>query len=260
MKKYIFIIILLLAIGGVLIYKNKPVEVIELDLPPEQKFEDFQVLDEVIEEDVVLEEDKLVVNEKPEVTNLKIANINLNIPFTSQAPTGNWDQPFQDACEEASILMVDYYYANKAMPSPEEVETILVDIVKWQEDNWGGHFNLPVSEAALLAKTTFGYETEVITDLSVEKIKEFLNKGIPVIVPADGHKLDNPFFSGDGPEYHMLVIKGYVDDNFITNDPGTRRGADFIYSSVNLMESIADWDKQKSRTLGPKTGLVLYNN
>src|SRR3989344_7954888 len=27
------------------------------------------------------------------------AEVNLAVPFTSQAPTGNWDLPYQEACE-----------------------------------------------------------------------------------------------------------------------------------------------------------------
>ncbi len=254
MKKLIIIVIVLI-VGVAWFYYPRTPEVIEVDLPPAQEFEEF-----IIEE--VVEEEEIVVEEEKEVAGVKIeqTNINLDIPFISQAPTANWDQPFQDACEEVSILMVDYYYANKQFPNKEEVEEILLEMVKWQEDNWSGHFNLPVEEVALFTETTFGYRTEIIEDLTAAKIKEYLNKGIPVIVPADGRKLDNPYFTGEGPEYHMLVIKGYVDDKFITNDPGTRRGADFVYTADNLLSSIADWDKQKSLTEGPKRALVLYNN
>ena len=35
--------------------------------------------------------------------------INLDVPFTSQAPHLNWDQPYQDFCEEASVLMAVQY-------------------------------------------------------------------------------------------------------------------------------------------------------
>jgi hypothetical protein len=51
-----------------------------------------------------------------------------------------------------------------------------------------------------------------------------------------------------------------VADKFITNDPGTKRGEDFIYTADNLMLSIADWNKKESLANGPKTGLVLYKN
>src|SRR3989338_6107342 len=40
------------------------------------------------------------------------AEINLKIPFTSQAPRANWNLPYGEACEEASALMV-HYFKNK---------------------------------------------------------------------------------------------------------------------------------------------------
>ena len=58
-----------------------------------------------------------------------------------------------------------------------------------------------------------------------------------------------------------LVIKGYLGDNFITNDPGTKRGLNFIYTSENLLYSIADWDIEKSHiNMGLKNGLIILPN
>ena len=48
---------------------------------------------------------------------------------------------------------------------------------------------------------------------------------------------------GDGPLYHMLVVKGYTKDGtIITNDPGTRRGADFLYDPDALFNAVHDWN------------------
>ena len=167
MKKLIIIVIVLIA-GVVWFYQSSFPEVLKVDLPLAQQFEEF--------EEEIIKPEEIAIEEEKEVAGVKIDNvsINLDVPFTAQAPTANWEQPFQDACEEASILMVDYYYNNRQFPSKEEVTKILLDLVQWQEDNWSGHFNLPIEEVALLAKTTFGYETEVIENLTVEKIKEFL--------------------------------------------------------------------------------------
>jgi hypothetical protein len=273
MKKFFIIIFCLLAILSVYyIYNNNRPDIIKVDLPEAREYQDFanssstdnQTGANIISEDdnapdetVVEVLDNQNINTEEEVA---VSKINLSVPFTSQAPTANWDQPFQDACEEASILMVDYYYNNKDLPTKEEVESILRDLVFWQQENWGGHNNLTVEKAAQLAELNFGYKTEIINDLSIEKIKYYLSEGIPVIVPADGHKLDNPFFSGDGPDYHMLVIKGYVGDKFITNDPGTRKGADFVYEQTHLMGTIFDWDQKTDQANGPKRAFVMYKN
>lgn len=251
MKK-IFIILILAIIflaGGLFFYRqNKKPDVITIDLPPAQNYQDF-----VSSTATIIPEPE--ETEEPAVE--PPTSINLAVPFTSQAPTKNWEQPWQDACEEASILMVDYFYRDQDFPEPTKVEDLLSAIIDWEITNWGGHENLPTARVSDLVHITFGYETKIIEDLDATKIKYWLDRGVPVIVPADGHKLNNPHFTGSGPDYHMLVIKGYVDDKFITNDPGTQYGADFVYTSANLLMSIGDWDIQKTSAAGKKLGLVL---
>ena len=52
----------------------------------------------------------------------------LDIPFISQAPLGNWNPPFDHACEEAAVLMVHYYLQNESSINPtkagEEIREI----------------------------------------------------------------------------------------------------------------------------------------
>jgi len=236
MKKY-FLIIILIIFGGVVYWSQRlEPEVIKIDLPPEQNYEEFIIEEEQVEE---ITGDNEIINEVVKQP-VEKTSINLNIPFTPQAPTANWEQPFQDACEEASILMVDYYYQNKNLPNQIEIEELLLAMVELQENNWGGHFNLPVARTAEFVATYFGYQTEIIENLDAQKIRVYLDQGLPVIVPANGKKLANPYFKNGGPDYHMLVIKGYLDDKFITNDPGTKRGADYLYD-YQLLAALHDW-------------------
>lgn len=262
-------IVLLIAVGlaSFLFYQELFVHKPQIILPPAQDYQNF--VDKTPDLAVVTStlsipttitniSPKQIVNQNNVSPDLPKDKINLNIPFTSQAPTANWVQPFEDACEEASILMVDYYYSKKIMPTKSAVEDILVAMVKWQEDNWGEHANLPLAKLTEYISLNYDYRPEIIADPSVDLIKKYLNQGWPIIVPANGKKLANPNFRNGGPTYHMLVIKGYVDDKFITNDPGTRLGADFIYTQENLMASIADWDGNKNGASGPKRILILH--
>jgi len=261
-SRYIFLLLAVFLIS-LLFYRQFFAYKSPIFLPPAENYQDFV---ELVPEPVI--------NNKPTTSTNVIATttkkkddipqvlpkdkINLNIPFTSQAPTANWVQPFEDACEEASILMVDYYYSKKTMPSKLAVEDILVDMVKWQEDNWGEHANLSLAKMLEYVNKNYNYRSEIIDNPSIDLIKQYLSKGLPIIVPANGKKLANPNFREGGPAYHMLVIKGYIDDKFITNDPGTRLGADFIYTQTNLMSSIADWDGNIDGASGSKRILILH--
>jgi len=255
MKKLILLFVIVVAFFAVAYLRNQP-QIIKVDLPPPQAFEEFVVEDENI--DVIEEEiEEIVIEEEIIEPEPELASVNLAVPFTSQAPSYNWDQPFQDACEEASLIMIDYYYQDKELPPPLQIEDILLDMIGWQQDNWDGHFNLSVDKVVEFAGIYYDYDIEVVKDLTTDKIEDYLDRGLPIVIPADGHILEQPYFTNDGPDYHMLVIKGYIDGNFITNDPGTWRGADFIYSYENMMASIMDWDTKKASATGPKQGLVL---
>ncbi len=260
-QKIIFSLILLALLGGFFVWQNNNTKPITVDLPTAQDYQDFATSTTTDTEDEVeiveLIPDEQIESEVVEPESIN-KNINLNVPFTSQAPLADWSQPWQDACEEASVMMVDYYYQNKNLPSKEQVSDILKEMVDWQEENWSAHYNLSTAKLAEYVKITLNYQTEIVEDLNAEKLKFYLDKGQPIIIPADGKKLANPNFQNGGPDYHMLVVKGYVGNNFITNDPGTRLGADFIYSAENLLESIADWNQKESQTTGPKNGLIIF--
>ena len=64
-----------------------------------------------------------------------------------------------------------------------------------------------------------------------------------VLVPTNGQALGNPYYRPPGPERHYLVIKGYDSrtEEFITNDPGTKRGQDYRYKQDVLFKAIRDY-------------------
>ena len=170
------------------------------------------------------------------------ALLNLDVPFTSQAPESNWDQPWQDACEEATILMLDAYYKGYNL-SPLFAKDELLKMVDWEtERNWGNSISLEYVQEVAEWYMGDSFSFHIQKEPSIEGIKQTLATGNPVLVVAYGKSLDNPNFREGGPEYHALIIRGYNDDGFITNDPGTRNGKEFFYTYDNLMSSIHDWN------------------
>lgn len=166
--------------------------------------------------------------------------VNLDIPFISQAPYAIWDELHDHACEEAAIIMVYYYLTGKEL-TRDAGEREILSMVDWQIENWGGHFDLGAEQMVELFENYFDYQDlELIYDFTIENIKKELAIGNPIVVPAAGRALGNPYFTLPGPEYHVLVIKGYDDEKseFIVNDPGTKRGADFKYNYQVLQNAI----------------------
>lgn len=186
--------------------------------------------------------------------------VNLNVPFTSQAPSGNWDLPFKEACEEASILMMDKFYKGQSFANASETEDEIKNIVDFEEQKLNFHLDTDAQETAQVLNNYFGYQNvRVVDNITVNDIKKELAQGRPVIVPAAGRMLGNPYYRQPGPLYHMLVVKGYTETKFITNDPGTRRGKDFTYSFDTLYNAIHDWNNGNVNE-GKKTMIVVEPN
>ena len=182
---------------------------------------------------------------------------NLSVPFTLQAPFANWDAVREDTCEEASILMVaEYYDGARGVLDPAKADEHLLAMVDMEGKNGYGT-SLTAAQLGSFAELYFGdVKATVIEDPTIDEIKMYINQGVPVVVPAAGQLLGNPFFSGEGPLYHYYVIRGYEDGKFITNDPGTRQGQNYTYSADVVMRSMGDWNNGDPAN-GAKRILIL---
>lgn len=162
--------------------------------------------------------------------------------FVPQAPFAIWDDDHNHACEEAAILMVNFYLEKKEL-TPEIADEEILAMIDYQRKNWQGHFDLEASKVAKLAEEFYGYKnTKVKYDISILDIKREIVAGNPVILPCAGRKLGNPYYRQPGPLYHMLVAIGYDEDEIIVNDPGTKRGKNFSYKYEVLLAALHEWN------------------
>ena len=183
---------------------------------------------------------------------------NLAVPFTSQAPHGNWVPPYKEACEEASALMAAFYFQKEpdGQIDPETADEEILRIVAFEDTFFGYNADTTAAETALLIENYCHLTTELVMNPTADQLKEQIAAGYPIIMPAAGRQLGNPYFTAPGPRYHMLVIKGYTEEGFITNDPGTRHGEDYFYSTDVLLNAIHDWNGGEVE-LGEKVVIVV---
>lgn len=217
------------------------------------------------------------VEETPSATEKEVipSRFSNSVPFTSQAPYAKWDDLHDEACEEASIIMAHYYLADKEEIPMREAEDAIQEMVEFQMGYFGSHKDLNADEMVELAQEFYEEEYRVINlaENSAEKnqvfeekidyLKSELAKGNIFIIPAAGQELGNPYFSGEGPLYHALVITGYDDSTqeFITNDPGTRRGEKYRYSYEVIWNAIHDFPGKKTEILtGDKKVILVEKN
>jgi len=239
----------------------QPQEISEINEYNESLNIENQSEQNISSENIVAEEnqnDEKDIKKKPEF--VMPASCDLDAPFTCQAPYQNWAEPWQEACEEASLMMIDHYlkgeYLNLEIPKDVANQEIL-DMVDWQVQNWGGHFDLKAEDIVRLAKEYYGYKNvEAKYDITVEDIKKELAQGNVVLAPTAGQMLANPHFTAPGPVYHNLVIVGFDENGFITNDPGIWQGFKFRYTFDNLYNAIHDYDPS-SMLNGKKVMIVI---
>jgi hypothetical protein len=181
---------------------------------------------------------KEVATSTPET---KLSEINLDVPFSSQAPYSDWSEPYQNACEETASLMVYKYYQKETL-TPAIAKQEILDLVAWENKTFGYYEDTTAQETAQILQDYYDFKrVDVVYNPTIADIKAQILAGRPVILPVSGQMLGNPNFKAPGPIYHMLVVKGITENgDFITNDSGTRKGHDYIYKADVLYKAIHD--------------------
>lgn len=212
----------------------------------------------------------------PSTLNPSPLTLLLPVPFTSQAPTANWDQLHNEACEEADAIMSAAYFLELPSPihgegsgerltssnqnlDPKLVESEIAKLTQWEDQNLGYHLDTTAAETAQMIESVYGLKTKLINNFSAEDIKNELAQNRLVIISEYGRALGNPYYKSPGPIHHMLLIKGYDGNNFITNDSGTKNGRNYIYTFDVIYNAAADWDHATNNVdLNRKIMIVVW--
>lgn len=182
----------------------------------------------------------------------------LQVPFYSQAPLSKWDATHENACEEASVLNAGLYLLGKKL-SPSQFDQEIMSMIKIEKKLSINFTDSTITETKQFSDSYFAgrINSKIIVSPTIEDIETEIAAGNSVIVPLAGRDIGNPNFTPPGPIYHMLVVKGYDAQNFITNDVGTRKGDSYTYTKDVIMKNMHDWNPQDIH-LGEKKVLVLY--
>ncbi len=203
-------------------------------------------VEEIVSEDVVLE--KEVVPEKNVEQQSKTVEVKdkvkQSVPFVVQAPHAQWDDPkYQDACEEASLVMANAWIEGDGHISKNDAEEYIEQIFAQEQELFDDAVDTSASDTAKVFREYYGHSVEFVEDISMEEMYDILAEGHIIVAPTNGKWLNNPHFTNGGPERHMLVIIGFDRGNgeFITNDPGTRVGRGYKYKDSTLYNAIRDY-------------------
>lgn len=199
-----------------------------------------------------------IVPQKDRTEDPEIIFIDQKVPFVVQAPGGSWSDPRrQDGCEEASMLMVMYWVKERNII---DLEKELDEISLSMERQLGTFRDTSIRDTFLFIYETLHLGNVVLREsVGVQDIRNAILSGNIVAVTVNGQKLHNPYFTPPGPEYHMLIVRGYdpATDEFIVNDPGTVHGEGYRYKTYVLFGAMQDYETGYHKGIHPEEKLML---
>lgn len=178
---------------------------------------------------------------KPEPLPEKVLH---DAPFVAQAPFGNWNDAKQNyGCEEASLLMAVHWFNGKELTKEYALREILA-MSDFELGRFGDFHDTSLVDTLDLLKEYLKHDNAYVKfDINRDDIKKELAAGNLVVVPIDGRKVGNIYYTPPGPYQHQILVVGYDDatQEFITHDPGTARGAFYRYGYKVLENALMDY-------------------
>lgn len=179
-------------------------------------------------------------------------SVELPVPYVPQAIEGRWIAPWDESCEEASLLMVDGYYAKQIVVDEQTAKARMQSMIDWEMVVFNKYDDTDAQETLRLIQEFAGFEARVIRNPTRESIKNEIDAGRPVIALVDMFDLYAERDLGDS--YHVLVISGYDDskNEFIVRDPAREKRT---YSYDRVMNALHDFDSITREASGKPTVL-----
>lgn len=201
------------------------------------------------------------IGEGTEVSPTVLPNqVLLQVPFTTQAPLGNWAQ-HQESCEAGTLTMLVHYWQKD--PSVV-IDPRVADATIRQIDGWKPRPDLTDMMLGELAQQHYGYSYRTIPN-NPQAIAEQLAAGRPLIAEVRTHGLGNPHYPGYSRYYeeqgwsvpHFVLIIGYDSTGVWLNDPGISWGRAYHISYAQLTHAIDDLDQHHPELNGGQALLLI---
>lgn len=182
--------------------------------------------------------------------------VKLKVPYTSEVPLGSWVKPWNNACEEASIIMAEsYYFGNETMDKKTAVK-YMTPLFGIQNKIFGGNADTDSVRTARLLNEYLSVQANIQTDPTLDEIKEQLRQGKPVVTFHYAKDLKNPNhrWRVGGSYYHVMLLVGFDENTneFFVHDSGDdKTGSYYRYTYDNIMDTLHDFNHKTGKANGP---------
>lgn len=99
------------------------------------------------------------------------AEASIIVPYTRQAPFSVWDALHEDACEEASLLMVKHFLDGTKISDKQSIDNEIIDLVNFEEEK-NYKTSITLDELAAIAKSKYGMGGTVKKNITNNDIKK----------------------------------------------------------------------------------------
>jgi peptidase C39-like protein len=170
----------------------------------------------------------------------------LLVPWTKQAPLGNWAQ-HQESCEAANLTQLWFYWKqSKAVVIDPKTADRYINMI----DSWKSQQDLNDTMLGQLAQKRWGWAYRLLPN-NPTVIAEQLSAGRPLLAEVRTHGLGNPRYPGYSTHFeqtgwsvpHFVTIIGYDKSGVWLNDPGISAGRGYHITYAQLTHAIDDLDK-----------------
>jgi hypothetical protein len=187
-------------------------------------------------------------------SNVAYASTLLDVPFTTQAPLGEWGDPRQmDGCEETSIVMA-MMWAQGITLIPEDIRLYITGMSDYQHYFLGYYQDSSADDTARLMTDFFGYPSSNIVvrhNIGLLDIKSALDSGQLVIAPINPRIISTKYFNRYTIN-HTVVVVGYDDtrNTMIIHDPLHSWGGNLHIAQDIFENSLANYESGQYHKVG----------
>lgn len=190
--------------------------------------------------------------------------VQLSVPYIIEIPDGTWTGPWKNACEEASMSMIDQYYQGVTKVRRQDSKKLMWPLFVYQDKVWGSNSDSNASRTAQIIEANLDYDTTIKRNPTLEEIKDELRAGRPVMSFHYAKYLSNPDhrFRVNGSYFHVMVISGFDEakKKFIVEDGGAENGLDYLYSYDTIMNTLGDFNHTTKKVDGLPTVIFTAQN
>ncbi len=176
--------------------------------------------------------------------------VTLAVPYVSQVPDGDWVAPWDKACEEASLTMVQAFYDGKSSISYAEGKQRMRTLITWEDEHLQKNNDTSGEETVQIIENNLTFSAKLEQNPTLDEIKDELRNQRPVIALVSMSLFYPNPLDTQKDLYHVVVLNGLNETKgtFMLQDPAKEEAKEYSYTTV--MNALRDYESSTRKATG----------